>query len=61
MRWPWQHEREQPSEALTAAKEKLESVKELTVQAVESAERHRSLRQHNHFADAIGRAFGESR
>lgn len=60
MRWPWQRERK-PSEALTAAKEQYEQVKELTTQAVESAERHRVLRQHNHFADAIGRAFRESR
>lgn len=61
MRWPWQRKEEQPSEALTAAKEQYEHVRELTTQAMESAERHRILRQHNHFADAVGRAFRESR
>jgi hypothetical protein len=63
MRWPWsKRDDDKPvDEALAAAEERYEKAKQMRPETERVAELHRQLRRHNHFADAIGHAFRDSR
>jgi hypothetical protein len=63
MRWPWsKRDDDQPvDEALAAAEERYAQAKQMRPESERVAEAHRQLRRHNHFGDAIGHAFRDSR